>query len=140
MTDDGLVGLIFVDGLQFATQEPHERIEPLHHLHEFEQQHVPRMSQTGMSLLMGEDATAVLFVVADADGNPVHEAEWREVSPFDDNGVALPVAQAQSAPQSASQKDTPSDEAREGDDDTYYIDETHPQPLPVREGSNYSIR
>ena len=41
------------------------------------------MAQSGVSLLVGEDVAAVLLVVADADDNPVHKAERRELTTLD---------------------------------------------------------
>jgi hypothetical protein len=79
------------------------------------------MSQSGVSLLVGEDAAAVLFVVADADSYLVHKTERRELTTLHNDGVALRVAQAQSSLQAANQQDAATDEACEGDAYTYYI-------------------
>ena len=76
-----------------------------------------------MRLFVGQNVATVVFVVANAYHDIVHETVGCKLAAFHDDGVALFVRDSQSAPQTAHQLYTAPDKAKKKGDDTNEIED-----------------
>ena len=95
--DHGTVGLVFVDGPQFAAQQPHGRIEPLQTPGQIGDQQVGRMAQPQVRPLVAENLAAIGGHIVFGDNNIAPPTERCDASgrhPYEHRAVVEPFATA----------------------------------------------